>query len=556
MSDSWLSPKLLEKIANNVPFLQRALLALVKQDPSSIADVPNGGKRLVEISQGKWQLQQFNGTSWEPLGKLQMDVDTVDSFNATLTPQKNTIPVRDAKGNLPGNITGNASTADSAKTLSEVLEVEKGGTGASTPAQGRQNLGVPPTSHASSNQIYGLGSNLNYGHVRGDGVTTNVVAGEVVAKDIAIGGDSAKRASMFGQIGRNFSLPDDIDLDTVLTPGLYGVRGVTAKNTPTGSWGFLQVVNGYSKSDSAITQIWVSVSNINDLYIYIRSYVAPSWSPWRKTIMDKDFATKSSAGIVQPGDGLKAGNEGLVDVDDSVVRTSGNQSISGEKTFSYSLVSTANTLLRTQKYDISIADTSRPTQSNIMLSVVEDKDKKRFGGLEVSASLDGSRSMQFTMRNRTDTGWLVGVRFKELVDGTCFCETVPPPETSNENQIPTTAWVRRKIAESQDSTGTEISAASMVPDWGRRSNQALNTAYTAPENGYIYVKYNCSPGENYINLEYTPVGGSGLNYSIGRSYSSSSSNGATVIPVKKGDTYKIAASGGVQSTPVFIPAKK
>ncbi|MDY3880325.1 MAG: hypothetical protein SOZ39_04215, partial [Desulfovibrio piger] len=232
------------------------------------------------------------------------------------------------------------------------------------------------------------------------------------------------------------------------------------------------------------------------------------------------------------------------------------QLISGEKTFSYSLVSTGVTLLRTLKSNISIADKSRSGQTNVMLAVVEDKDKKRFGGLEVSANIDGSRSMQFTMRNREDTGWINGVRFKELVDGTHFCETPPPPEDSNASHIPTTAWVRRKIAESRDSTGTEISAASMVPDWGRRSNQALNTAYTAPENGYIYVKYNCSPGENYINLEYTPVGGSGLNYGIGRSYGNSSSNGTTIIPVKKGDTYKIAASGGVQSTPVFIPAKK
>lgn len=302
MYDSWLSPTLLEKIANNVPFLQRALLALVKQDPSSIADVPAGAKRLTEISQGKWQLQQFNGTSWESLGKLMMDVDTLDTYHAALTPQKNTIPVRDANGDLPGNIIGNANTANSAQTLSAVLETALGGTGATTSAQARTNLGVPPTSHASSSTTYGLGSNINYGHVRGDGETTNIVAGEVVVKDVAIGGDVNDLASKRGQIGKDYLLPDGGNLNDLRTPGNYGVRGATWENVPEKTYARIQVMNGAIQSSGfvgGLTQLWCTIGQ-QYVHWFYRSFVysTQTWSDWVKFVDETDLATTTTPGIV------------------------------------------------------------------------------------------------------------------------------------------------------------------------------------------------------------------------------------------------------------------
>ena len=64
MADSWNWPALINKIAQDVPFLQRALNALLKQDPTSIEDTPSGAKRLYEVSSGKWQWQEYNGSSW------------------------------------------------------------------------------------------------------------------------------------------------------------------------------------------------------------------------------------------------------------------------------------------------------------------------------------------------------------------------------------------------------------------------------------------------------------------------------------------------------------
>lgn len=554
MSDSWLSPKLLEKIANNVPFLQRALLALVKQDPSSIADVPKGGKRLVEISQGKWQLQQFNGTSWEPLGKLQMDVDTVDSFNAALTPQKNTIPVRDANGNLPGNITGNASTADSAKTLSEVLEVEKGGTGASTPAQGRQNLGVPPTSHASSNMIYGLGSNLNYGHVRGDGLTTNVVSGEVLTKDVAIGGDGSDLASSRGIF--NVKSLEGLDYNTLVEQGVYAVPASGSSNGP----GFPAKVIVYRVKGSVIlTQIAIDIGGFNIKWRY-KNHL-DEWSEWKRFILETSFATSSVPGIVKPGAGMSVNSAGSLGVDNTVVRTAGSQSISGIKTFLESLVIenfsprielkqtdiTKGILPSANQYEAIYFSTFKsveyPADALASVTNVIDTNGKAF--LELRA---------YKFEAGSTESAVLGV-YKEL-DGTSYGRAPTPADDSNTDHIATTAWVRKKLSEVEDSINTDISTSSMIPDWARRSSRTQNAAYTARENGYLYIRYNCSPGETAITVKYTPEGGSLFTLPVGNSYSASSSNGSVMIPVKKGDAYTVTTSGSVTTTLFFVPAKK
>lgn len=321
MSDSWLSPKLLEKIANNVPFLQRALLALVKQDPSSIADVPKGGKRLVEISQGKWQLQQFNGTSWEPLGKLQMDVDTVDSFNAALTPQPNVIPVRDENGDLPGNITGHAATADSAETLSQTLVVEKGGTGATTPEQARVNLGVPPISHASSKNAYGLGSNLNYGHVRGDGETANVISGEVTVKDVAILGVKEDKAGGRGIF--NSASKGAADYNDLRSQGAYTATDA-ATNGPGGARRV--IVWAGQKDDPAATQLalpWLS-SNRDQIRVSVRSsHPTNGWAEWVDLVTSRMFASPSVPGIAYFPAPFTVGDGGQIGIQSATVSRQG-----------------------------------------------------------------------------------------------------------------------------------------------------------------------------------------------------------------------------------------
>lgn len=314
MTNSWNGPKLGSPIRTDVPELQKKLIALLKQDPTSVANIPSGAKRLVNTSGVQWQVQQYNGSSWAAIGKLMHDVDKLDGYHAAITPAASTIAVRNADKKLEGDITGNAATASSATTLSETLPVNKGGTGATTSAAARTNLGVPPTSHASSGTTYGLGSNLNYGHVRGDGVTTNVVAGEVVAKDVAIRGDSADLASARGQIGNRVSL-SGIDYNSLVKFGHYVVEGKGSTNTPTGTETTFYV-DVFETKYSATTRILQIAYRSGNAQQYVRSSLdsGETWSQWEKSIYVTDYATASTPGIVKPGTGMTVGAAGELNV--------------------------------------------------------------------------------------------------------------------------------------------------------------------------------------------------------------------------------------------------
>lgn len=302
MANSWNGPQLGSPIRTDVPELQKKLIALLKQDPTSVANIPSGAKRLVNTSGVQWQVQQYNGSSWAAIGKLMHDVDKLDGYHAAITPAANTVAVRNADKKLEGDITGKAATASSAATLSETLPVNKGGTGATTSAAARTNLGVPPTSHASSGTTYGLGSNLNYGHVRGDGETTNIVTGEVVVKDVAIDGVVADLASKRGQIGKDYLLPDGGDLNDLRTPGNYGVRGATWSNVPENRYARIQVINGATQSSGfvgGLTQLWCTIGQAYVHWFY-RSFIndTQTWSDWVKFVDETDLATVSTPGLV------------------------------------------------------------------------------------------------------------------------------------------------------------------------------------------------------------------------------------------------------------------
>ena len=247
-----------------------------------------------------------------------------------------------------GSVVENRLTAGTLDTFGASfpakVEINRGGTGATTAAGARTNLDVPSKTEFTS-EVARLDQKITDNippaattSVRGTTILSNAIDsvseamaatpkavktayddlnnkilsvpdvdaktiiekdGKVIAKDIAIAGDLADLASSRGQIGSNFRLPDDIDLNTVFTPGFYGVRGTTAQNAPTQAWGYLQVMNGFASSTSACTQLWIDVGAISNLAIYIRTYAANTWTPWNKTILSKNIATTSTPGIVQ-----------------------------------------------------------------------------------------------------------------------------------------------------------------------------------------------------------------------------------------------------------------
>lgn len=164
MAISWNGAvALVNKIATDVPSIKSMLDALAKMEFSDITNLPAKVKRIATVTGGK-QIQEYESNTWVTVGKLIHDVDTLDGKHAATGTTADTIPVRDANGKLPGDITGNAATASQAGDLKEgyTVPVSKGGTGASTAAGARINLGI------------NLGTTSAPGLVRPDGETIRV----------------------------------------------------------------------------------------------------------------------------------------------------------------------------------------------------------------------------------------------------------------------------------------------------------------------------------------------------------------------------------------------
>lgn len=224
---SFNGPKLTNPIRTDVPDTQNVLVALAKQDPTPISDIPVGAKRMYEASSGKWQWQEYNGSTWASVPFLQHNVDQLDGYHAAITPAANTVAVRNASGLLEDSITGNAATASSAATLSQTLPVNKGGTGATTSEAARSNLGVPPTSHASTATTYGVGNATQYGHLKlsdaansSSGVTGGVAATPAAVKAAKDAADAAQSSANNAQSSADAAMTKASTLATASAAGI------------------------------------------------------------------------------------------------------------------------------------------------------------------------------------------------------------------------------------------------------------------------------------------------------------------------------------------------
>ena len=224
---SFNGPKLTNPIRTDVPDTQEVLVALAKQDPTSISDIPSGAKRMYEASSGKWQWQEYNGSSWAAVPFLQHNVDQLDGYHAAITPAANTVAVRNASGLLEDSIAGNAATASSAATLSQTLPVNKGGTGATTSEAARSNLGVPPTSHASTSTTYGVGDSTRYGHLKlsdaansSSGVSGGVAATPAAVKAAKDAADAAQSSANNAQSSADAAMTKASTLATASVAGI------------------------------------------------------------------------------------------------------------------------------------------------------------------------------------------------------------------------------------------------------------------------------------------------------------------------------------------------
>ncbi len=265
MAISWSGAvALTNKIASDVPAIKTMLDALAKMDFTGITGIPANVKRIASVTGGV-QLQKYASNAWATVGKLMHDVDTVDGKHAATGTTANTIPVRDASGALPGNVTGNAATASKAAALADgyTVPVAKGGTGATTAAAARANLGADNAANITKGTL----ATARGGTGRTDGFVTDVVIDA-----------SGTKASEVGQLGRAKSLTS-VDANTILKQGRYNVyKATTALNFPIAGDMLLDVIVW---GDDNITQLCSSPSKAYQWEMARTSYDnGATWGTW------------------------------------------------------------------------------------------------------------------------------------------------------------------------------------------------------------------------------------------------------------------------------------
>lgn len=265
MAISWSGAvALANKIASDVPAIKTMLDALAKMDFTGITGIPANVKRIASVTGGV-QIQKYASNAWATVGKLMHDVDTVDGKHAATGTTANTIPVRDASGALPGNITGNAATASKASALADgyTVPLAKGGTGATTAAAARANLGADNAANITKGTL----STARGGTGRTDGFVTDVIIDA-----------SGTKASEVGQLGRAKSLTS-VDANTILKQGRYNVyKATTALNFPIAGDMLLDVIYW---GDNNITQRCSSAGNSYKFEMSRSSYDnGATWGGW------------------------------------------------------------------------------------------------------------------------------------------------------------------------------------------------------------------------------------------------------------------------------------
>ena len=240
-----------------------------------------------------------------------------------------------------------------------------------------------------------------------DGKTTKLEGGKVVAMDVAIGGDTADLASGRGQIGNPYPMGSDQNLNNYIVSGCYFVNSSGTTPLPESGTGGVVVV--YRQTSSFIKQVFF-VHNTNGVYVRHTLNGGDTWTNWVKVTVSTDV--------------------------EDVVRTSGDQTISGQKfnTTQIGWPILQNNVERGNSETVSAGGTY----------CTYDRNKRYIGALDFWVNKGDSSASLYALNGmdaKDSTRASITVYFKK--DGTKYAACPTPPSDSNTNTIATTAWVRK-----------------------------------------------------------------------------------------------------------------
>lgn len=287
-SYSFLAPRPTNAILSDVDHIREIQWILAQWNPSLADDAPEDSKRLVPLDSAKTQyrFERLTGSSWNSVGKLMHDVDTLDGYHASISAVQNTIPVYNADAKLVGDLTGNANTATTLKNIRKlqiggiasggsvnfdgsadatieisqltvnnandtaingILTVKHGGTGGADAATARANLGVPAINHASADKSFGVATTSVYGHAIGSD-TINATFTADKGYFFSPKGAYDLRAALDIELAKKLNLSGG-----TLTGGIeFGGRGgITYRNTDTRKDLIVKAINS-NRTDGAV----------------------------------------------------------------------------------------------------------------------------------------------------------------------------------------------------------------------------------------------------------------------------------------------------------------
>lgn len=381
----------------------------------------------------------------------------------------------------------------------------------------------------------------------------------------------------FGYIGRtNYALPGVRGLiavgrnaDGSLKTREFVVRDVITK---TEKWGVEPYVLNISVDSSAE---YMGFARAQDYYEQDTQPNEPdgSWGKWfsprdNMVYQDKDSTAWTSVTSVFVGTMSINSDRSIAGIDvklpfkavdqndfnklnEEVVKTSGDQTISGVKTFNNQVEFRSggavwNTATGTQRdsrycckfYQYGLSDNVLPSADVFGGIHCFDKNNFEYGTIYSALNTDGSASSNLWVHTPNGTAATLGIVQRSNGVTTTYAPT--PPASDNSSQIATTAFVKNNL-------GSKLG----LPNYSAAVAIADSTAsYTPPSHGIIQMGY-LSAGDNTYNggVVHKP---SGIDMASQYSAYKYSNGGTFWCIVEKGVTYTLTTG---QPNKKFIPFK-